>query len=46
MKMSGHEVIASSDFFTLDSCQDLVEIDSEFLMTGTIIGIPRKHAYH
>ncbi len=44
MNMSGYGVIASSDLFLLDSYQDLVKIDSEFLMTGTIIDIPMKHA--
>ncbi len=44
MKMSGHGVTASNILFLLHSYQDLVEIDSEFLMMGTIISIPRKHA--
>ncbi len=44
MKMLGHGFIASSNLFILDSYQDLVEIDSEFLMTGTIINIPRTDA--
>ncbi len=44
MKMLGHEVISSSDLFLLDSCQDLEDIDSKFLITGKIISIPRKHA--
>ncbi len=43
MKMLGHGVIASSNLFLLDSCQDLVDIDSKFLMNVTIIRIPRKH---
>ncbi len=42
MKMLGHGVIASSDLFTLDSHQDLADIDTELLMTGTIINVPRK----
>ncbi len=43
MKMLGHGVIASSNLFLLDSSY-LVDIDSELLMTGTIISIPGKHA--
>ncbi len=37
----GHGVITSSNILLVDSYQDLVEIDSDFMMTGTIIGIPR-----
>ncbi len=44
MKMLGHGVIASSNLFSLDSYQDLVDFDTEFLMTGTIKNIPRKYA--
>ncbi len=43
MEMWGDRVIASKDLFLLDSCQDLEDIDSKFLMTGMIIGFPRKH---
>ncbi len=43
MKMLGRGAFASSNLFLWDSYQDLVEIDSEFLMTWTIIDIPRKH---
>ncbi len=42
MKMSGHGTKASSNLFLLDSYQDLIDIDADFTMTGTIIGIPRK----
>ncbi len=44
MMMSGHGVIASSNLFLLDSYQDLEDINSKILITGTIICIPRKHA--
>ncbi len=44
MKMLGHGVMASSDCFLLDSYQDLIDIHSDFMMTGTIISIPRKQA--
>ncbi len=30
--------------FLLDIYQDLIDIDSDFMLTGTIIGIPRKQA--
>ncbi len=44
MMMSGYGVIASSNLFLLDSYPDLIDINSELLMTGTMIGIPRNHA--
>ncbi len=44
MKLPRHGVIASSNFFSLDSYQDLVDIDPDFIMTETIINIPRKQA--
>ncbi len=40
--MMGHGVIVSNNLFLLDSYQDLIDIDSDFMLTGTIIGIPRK----
>ncbi len=43
IKMSGYG-FPSSNLFLLESHQDFIEVDSEFLMTGTIIGIPRKQA--
>ncbi len=36
IKMLGHGVIASSDLFSLDSYQDLIDIDDDFIMTGII----------
>ncbi len=44
MKMLGYGVITSSNILLVDSYQDLIEIDSDFMLTGTIIDIPRKHA--
>ncbi len=44
MKMPGYGVIASSNPFLLDSYQYLIDIDSDFALTGTIIGIPWKQA--
>ncbi len=38
--MSGYDVLASGNLFLLHSHKDLVEVDSEFLVTRTIIGIP------
>ncbi len=43
MKMSGYG-FPSSNLFLLNSHQGFVEVNSEFLVTGTIVGIPRKQA--
>ncbi len=42
IKMLGNRVISSSNLVLLDPYQDLIDIDSDFTMTGTIIGIPRN----
>ncbi len=42
MKMLCYGLLTSSNLFALYSHQDLVEVDSEILVTGTIIGILRK----
>ncbi len=44
IKMSGYGIIASSDIFFLDAYQYWIYINSDVTTTGTIIGIPRKHA--
>ncbi len=43
MTMPGCGIIASSDHFLLDPYQDLLDLDFNFPLTGTFIGIPRKH---
>ncbi len=42
--MLGLGLMTSSNRFLLDLYQDLIDIDSDFTTTGTIINIPRKQA--
>ncbi len=42
MKMSGYEVIGSSDLFLLDSHQESLNVDFNPTMTWTIVGTTRK----
>ncbi len=46
MKMHGHGVITSSNLLLFNSYQDLVDIDDDFTMTGTINSIPRKQTHY
>ncbi len=43
MKMAGCGVIGTCDLFLSDTYQELMDTDSDFTMTGTIINICRKH---
>ncbi len=44
MKMHRNGVIGSSNLIMLDSYQDSLNVNSNLIMTGTIVGIPGKYS--